>query len=520
MKNTLLLVTHALALGAGWFALRDVGVEDGAGQADGRPAAKVERDRHADLEEGKRLLREMRAGWATQKKHEEAAASGDPEKQDHPAMLREMDERRAKKLEEIRKQSLSVVLPADPTEGLKILGGDELVVGAYFAAWLRADPEAAMRAISSDEKYYNYEVPGIALEIWVGEKGPLAVGELVKDFPKLQSAVAMAAMKIVGRENLESLGDLLESLKGSVGRDVLIGQAFGAVPVEKRGEAVALAQRELSAKDAADALISMATAIRDPKEASEFLKGVIAGDLDPEVRRQMDRWGNFYEILGGGVDRDSPMADRVEAAMIGDQQGGKDDQKRARAIEKIMSEDVKVWMTDSSMQQGLLSGEEGLVDLWSKATAQFPEYQDGEDRQKLMAALLGNAALLDPEGAMELLKKEAVKGSLADQVAKIIWTGIYTNLEGSIQLAGLIPEEELRPLLDRYDHLYGSQLPEKIDRYGDFWTEWIKSQPQSLNRDLMLYQTAKHFAAKGDRQGAQEMQALIRDAGVKARPLP
>lgn len=520
MTKALLLVTHALALGAGWFALREAGNEDGAAPTGGKPAAKVERDRRADLEEGKRLLREMRAGWGTQQKYEAAAASGDLATQDHHTMLREMEERRAKKLEEIRKLSLSVVLPADPAEGLKTLGGDELVVGAYFAAWLRADPEAAMGAIASDEKYYNYEVPGIALEIWVGEKGPLSVGELVKDFPKLQSPVAMAAMKIAARENLESLGELLEGFKGLVSRDVLIGQAFGAVPVEKRGEAVAFAQRELPSAEAADALIGMATGIHDPQEAREFLKGVIAGDLDPEVRSQMERWGNFHEILSSGVNQDSPMADRVAAAMIGDRQGGPDDQKRARAMEKIMSEDVKVWMTDSAMQQGLLSKEEGLVDLWSKVGAEFPQYLEGEDRQKLLAAVLGNAAVLDPEGAMELLKKEAAKGTIADQVAKIVWAKTYENLEGSIQLAGLIPDEELRPLLDRYDREYGSQLPAKIDRYGDFWTEWIKSQPQSLNRDLVLYQTAKHFAAKGNREGAQEMQALIRDPEVKARPLP
>ena len=377
-----------------------------------------------------------------------------------------------------------------------------------------------MRAISSDERYYNYEVPGIALEIWAGEKGPLAVGEFVKDFPRLQSAVAGAAMKIAGRENLEPLGELLESLKGSVSRDFLIGAAFGAVPAKKRRDAVALAQRELSSKEAAGALISMATGIYDAKEARDFLKDVIAGDLDPEVRHHMERWGNFREILSSGVDRDSPMAERIEAAMIGDQQGGADDQKRARAVEKILSEDVKVWMTESAMQQGLLSGEEGLVDLWSRTTAQFPEYQEGEDRQKLLAAVLGNGAVLDPEGAMELLKKEAVKGSIANQVAKIVWSQTYENLEGCIQLAGLIPEEELRPNLDRYDRMYGSQLPEKIDRYGEFWTEWLKSQPQGLNRDLVLYQTAKHLAAEGDKEGAREMQALIRDSEVKARPLP
>lgn len=520
MTKLLLLVTHALALGAGWFVLQDTEIPESVSDPHGKPAAKVMRDRHADLEEGKRLLREMRAGWETEKKYEATAASGDPAMQSHGDLLGEMEERRARKLEEIRKLSLSVVLPADPAAGLKALGGDELQLGAYFTAWLRADPEAAMRAISSDERYYNYEIPGIALEIWVAEKGPLEVGALAKDFPKLQSSVAGAAMKIAGQENLGSLSELLESLKGSVSRDVLIGAAFRAVPSEKRQDAVALAQREFPPMEAAGALISIATGIHDAKEARDFLKGMIAGDLDPEVRRHLERWGNFREILSSGVDRDSPLADRIDAAMTGDRQGGPDDQKRARAIEKIMSEDVKVWMTDSSMRQGLLSGDEGLVDLWSRAKAQFPQYQEGEDRQKLLAAVLGSAAVLDPEGAMEVLKKEAEKGTIADQVAKIVWTKIYPDVEGSIELAGLIPEDELRPHLKRYEDMYEAQLPEKIDRYGDFWKEWLKTQPPSLNRDLVLYQTAKRFAADGNQQGAREMQALIRDPEVKARPLP
>lgn len=518
MKKPLLLMTHALALGAGWFVLRDTGATGGHEHPEGKQAAKVERDRHADLEDGKRLLREMRAGWGTQQKYETAPV--DPSKRDFGEVQREDAERRAKKLEDIRKLSLSVVLPADPAEGLKTLGGDELQLGAYFAAWLRADPEAAMPVIASEERYYNYEVPGLALEIWVEEKGALEAGELAKDFPKLQTSVAGAAMRIAGRGSLDSFGALLDGLKGTVSRDFLIGEAFRVIPADKRQAAVALAQSQLSSEEAGGAIIALATGIFDAKEAREFLKGVIAGDLDPEVRRRMERSGNLYQILGGGVDRDSPMADRIDAAMIGDQQGGPNELKRARAVEKIMSEDVQVWMTESSLQQGLVSGDESLVDLWSQAATQFPEYQNGEDRQKLLAAVLGNGAVLDPEGAMKLLKKEAAQGSIADQVAKIVWAKIYSNLEGSIQLAGLIPDEEMRPELDRFDREYGAQLPAKIDHYGDFWKEWIKSQPQSLNRDIVLYQTAKHLAAHGDPQAAKEMQALIRDPEVKARPLP
>ncbi|QJE97046.1 hypothetical protein [Luteolibacter luteus] len=518
MNKAVLLATHALALGAGWLVLWDGGLSPGIGHADGGVTTKVERDRKADLEEGKLLLREMRIGWETQKKYE--AEPQDPAERDFGEVRREDAERRAKKLEEIRKLSLSIVLPNDPVEGLKTIGGDEIELGAYFAAWLRVDPETAMSMISSDERYYNYEVPGLALEIWVGEKGPLEVGALMKDFPKLQSPVAGAAMRIAGRENLESLNDLLESLKGVTSRDFLIGEAFRGLPEEKRQAAVAFAQGQLPSNEAADAIINMATGIFDAKEAREFLKEVIAGDLDPEVRRQMERFGNFREILGGGVDRDSPMADRIEAAMIGDQQGGPDEQKRARALEKIMSEDVGVWMKASSLQQGLLSGEKDLVGLWSQTKVQFPQYQEGEDRQKLLAAVLGSAGVLDPKGAMEVLKKEAVKGTIADQVAKIVWTKIYPDVQASIELAGLIPEDELRPHIERYDSMYEAQLPQKIEHYGDFWKEWLKSQPQSLNLDLVLYQTAKRFAADGNQEGAREMQALIRDPEVKARPVP
>lgn len=513
MRKPLLIATHLLALGAGWLAFRDPEPAPRPVAAEGALSGKANRNRSADLEEGLHLLAGMRIAWQTREQYEqELASQGVPEK-DFDTQIRELKE-------QIRKLSMDLVLPDDPAAAIKERGVSDPMVGAYFAAWLRVDPDAALKLLHSDQEFLSYAVPMLGLDIWVGEVEPEIAVAAVKDLPKLQARVATTAVKDAAANDPASLGKVLDVMEGAMQRDFLISIGLRDLPPESRGAALEFAKKNLAPREAAGVILQIANDLPDGKAARAFLKDALASGIDPKVLEHLHSFGTYTEILKKDVGPDSPMDERIAAALASDQQGGDDQSKRGRAMDGIVAEDVARWVKQSPLKEGLRTGVDDISRVWEEAIGLFPQYAREEDRARLLSSVLESTAALDPEGAIALLKKEAPPGTIAARALPAIQSGMQDDIEGSIRLAGLIPEEDLRADLKRYDSIYGSTaIDTKIDQYGDFWNEWISNQTPGLNRDLLLHHTAKYLSSRGDAKKAGELQFLIRDPAVKARPL-
>ena len=304
-------------------------------------------------------------------------------------------------------------------------------------------------------------------------------------------------------------------------RDFLISIGLRDLPPESRGAALEFAKKNLAPREAAGVILQIANDFPDGKEARAFLKDALASGIDPKVLEHLHSFGTYTEILKKDVGPDSPMDERIAAALASDRQGGDDQAKRGRAMDGIVAEDVARWVKQSPLKEGLRTGVDDISRVWEEAIGLFPEYAGEEDRARLLSSVLANTAALDPEGAMALLKKEAAPGTIAARALPAIHSGMQDDIEGSIRLAGLIPEEDLRADLKSYDSIYDGSavIDAKIDQYGDFWNEWVCSQSPGLNRDLLLHHTAKYLTRRGDATKAGELQMLIRDPAVKARSL-
>jgi hypothetical protein len=124
-KLAILIFSHGLALGAGWLAFRGPDIQSAPGN---ETAARItKKPRSVDDAEGRRVLAEMRQGWGTEIRPAPGAVSRDSIQATIARGKIEARRQQAEELEEIRKRSLAVELPADPAAALaKLAAGPEI----------------------------------------------------------------------------------------------------------------------------------------------------------------------------------------------------------------------------------------------------------------------------------------------------------------------------------------------------------------------------------------------------------
>jgi hypothetical protein len=520
VKIIVLLASHALVFGAGWLAFRDPGEGSTAAIPAGTSQKDSRRNRDADREEGRRLVKEMRAAWGIQVEAERAAdyRAGQKRKAAEPSPGPQ--DLLSREFEKILKLSSEVVLPADPAAEMKRLKmGDDRALSAFVVAWLRQDAGAALAYLESDVEMHRSK-GSLALHLWVRECGPEAVPDLVAGKARLQGLVAGDVLKVAASEDPASLGNLMERMEGWLARDQMLRFAFGSeLPAGKREAALDWIKTNLRGREVGNSIMQIAIGMDDKQEAKAFLKGAIAGGLDPAVVEQLKGSGNYGDIMRSGVGPDSPMDERIEALVAGGIDGKTAEEKQANARTRIIGQDVEGWMRDNYLLHSLRSGNMGAGELWNQVEAALPQYAGEAARDLMLRAFIRESAVGDPEGAAELMKKEGKESEIADYFLDSVMSGFYQNEEASIRLAASVPDDALRDKLSGYDRFYESAIPQAASEFGSFWTEWLEKQPAGLNRDLVIHHTAKYLARKGNEPEATRLRELIRDPGIKDRPL-
>lgn len=523
MKKLLLVLTHTLALGAGWLAFRSPAGAEVSLAAREEPSGKSRRDRNADREEGRRLLKEMRAGWGTEARVEaveEARAARPGGQASIDKLLRDHRTEMAEEMDKILKQAAATVLPADPAAEMERLKkGDDRPLAAFAAAWLQQDPEAALDYLEANPALLKRGGGRAALEAWIMTSGAAAAPDLVNGKPLLQGAVAGLVMKVAAAETPASIGALMERMEGWLDRNAMLRAAFGDLPPDKRGEGLAWIKENLNNKDAGNSIMGLVLGIRDAKEAKAFLKEAIAGGLDPAVVEQLQGWGNYQSIMRSGVGPDSPIEERIDAMMAGGVSGKTEEEKKANARAAVVAEDLSRWWSAGLLQHRLRAGDLSAGELWAQAREAFPGYAEGSERDDMLRAFFRESAASDPEGALEILKKEGKQEDSARYAFEAISSSMHGDLEASMRLGALVPEDALRGSLALYDRHYSYLIEREAQEYGSYWNEWLAKQPPGLHRDLLLHYTAKHLVKLGQKGEAEDLKGLIRDPGIKERPL-
>lgn len=516
VKIVLLLASHALLFGAGWLVFKETQEGSPAGETSQR--GKL-RGRDVEKEEGRRLVKEMRTVWGTQAEAEQSADYREKQR-------READKPRGPsavdgEMEKILKLSAGVKLPADPaTEMKRLEKGDTRALAAFALAWLRADSKAALAFLESNPEIPGSGAAGYFFPLWVRECGSGAVPDLVAGNPKLQGIVAGFVMQEAAREDPSSLGDPMARMEGWLDRSVLLERAFGKeLPEGKRMVALDWIKANLKGREVGTSIMKIAFATEDKREGKAFLKSAIAGGLDPEVIEQLKGWGNFHDIMRSGVGPDSPLSERIELMVDSGVEGKTPEEKQAKAMQNIVTEDVARWLRESYLSHSLRTGNIGAEELWSQVEAALPQFSHASARELMLKSFIQESSLSDPEGALALMKSEGKEGEVAQYFFMSVESGIHQNVEASIRLAGTIPTEELRENISLYDRFYATAINNAAAEYGSFWVDWVQRQPAGLNRDLVIHHTAKRLVKKGKDAEAAGLRELIQDPGIKGRSL-
>lgn len=523
MNKALVFVsTHVAAGLAGWLAFRGA---TAAAVPQGLGSSSKAFDRNMDRQEALRLLGEMRRAWKTEELAAQAAASAAEDSKDSAARsARESRATVAKEHEEIRRQVEGYVLPADPAAELARLlkARDTLALIPLVIAWLKEDPEAALRHFDGlDESMWTRNLVNV-LDLWVEHAGTSEAIRLLDHSPKWRGRMAEAVLKVAVAEDPSALGSLMESLEGRMDRAAILRAAFSDVPENKRTEALDWMMANLKGREAGITAAQAAYAMGsngDPAGAKAFLKAAVAR-LDADAMQELEGWGNYAQILGYGVGPGSPMEERLEIALLSYLPGKTEEERRTQALAKIVSNDVSNWFRAGVWDEALRAGSLDTAQLWSECESAFPEFQ-GPERDTMLKTLFKQAAIEDPKGALALLEKEGKESEAAAYVLSALGSSIYSDLEAGIQLAGMLPDDAIRGQLPSYDRYYGgSQIARVSEELGSYWTDWLIRQPAGLNRDLLLHHTATALSKRGLDREAAGLRALIQDPDVKNRSTP
>jgi hypothetical protein len=264
-------ITHLAALAVGWsiYQFSPPGMKSVADSA-AAPASRARPDpRQADLAEERRVLEEMRRAWPTPVKAPGPVA----EFFDPVAMEANIRRQNAEERREVDRLSREVDLTADPGAALAALTakGPSIEAVAFVIAWLRADAAAALAWLARDTAMDSSGNLRRDFAVWVNETDLNTLCKLLPDSPaKWRPYLVQALAAKVGAANPADLTGLLARLEGVIDRREIIGGAMSEVPLQQRQRALDWIKTTLQGRDAAAALVALASSIDNAAAARQF----------------------------------------------------------------------------------------------------------------------------------------------------------------------------------------------------------------------------------------------------------
>lgn len=520
MNRSVLVATHLLAVGIGWLAFQAAGSGSGAAAGETGAAAATRTPRPDELAEGRRILAEMRKGW---RKAEEGRVMAPPQKELSLSERRQLrldyEAEKAKKLLDL---AAGLSLTADPGAELRRLMREDSEKGsAFIIVWLRADPAAAMKFLSGEQDLGNgLEDP---IRLWSRESSPQAILDLMESAPAWGQLLAGLALQRAVATDFSVLGELADSLEGSVDRMRLFEMAFENIPPDRHAAALDWIFSNLKGREAVRAVQTAAFMMQHRQEdalgAKAFLKEAM-GRLDAEGREVMDGWGNVREILSAGVGPDSPMDERVEVALMSENRGKTPEENRANARASIVSQDLSNWLDAGRWNEALHAGAVSPAELWAQAQAAFPQFNREADKAGMLKAVFLRSALADPQAAIGLLEAQGREDQLGSYGWQTTVYGANNQFEAAMALANALPEEWMKANLSNVQGQYRQMVEREAEARGSSWIDWVKQQPAGLNRDLLYHYTACYLFKQGREEEGAAFTSKVRDPAVRALPKP
>ena len=504
--------THLAALVVGWSIYQFS--PTGLTLADGSTATPDSRSRPAprqsDLAEGRRVVDEMRRFWQTSAK---ALGSATPKARSF--VVKEVDRRREIDRErlEVDRLSREVVLTDNPGTALAALTakGPSIEAVVFVIAWLRADPAAALAWLARDTSMNSSGNLQRDLAIWVNETDPDTVCKLLLDSPsEWQFYLGYALAAKVGAENPADLSGLLTRLEGLNDRGGMIGGAMSEVPPQQRQRALDWIKTALQDRDAAVALVALASSTGDTAAARLFLNQEVPG-MGAGVLAALRNIGSYGNIMRAGVGPDSPLEERIAAAMANSRPGKTDEELRASARNSIVAADLGNWLTQQEWDLKAKIGQTSADLILGEATTAFPDL-DETDRGLLLRKVIAVTAAPDPAGTWRMLEQ----AERPDLTATFIRAALDScGLKSKIDFIAAAPAAVMQENFDTVESACRNDFISAASDGGALWVDWLRRQPAGLARDLMAHYTAGVYRQTEHQELVTEFRAMVVDPAVK-----
>jgi hypothetical protein len=485
-----------------------------AGRTDQR---KQRREEHRNIMEG------LTARWKVEiEAYGRLPEQGRFDRDEWKEQWKKQKERTELEFDEIQRMSLGITLPVDPAallDGMSPHGlteEDAKRFPATVAAWMRKDPDAALRFLSTlqPEKAGAFSN---GLQAWIKYTDVDTALAALELQPKVLTSYGVLAINRAVTQDPSKLGSLLEKMEGKLDRSAILRGAFNDLPESSRGAALEWIRGNLKGREAGDAVMQAAISLSRTDDAAAKALLTEAIRHDPELPALLKGWGNYSQIMGSGVGKDSPMQDRIAAALQTNLQGKTDEEKRQNAIRLVTSQDTREWFQDGGWGEDLRNGSATAGEAWEAAAEELPHLA-AADRGALLESVFAEISMIDPKAALDLIRQQGDAGKLAEHVRRTVERNGFNKVEQAVKLAAYLPDDVVRPQLGAYDRTYRTLVSMNAERGGPFWTDWVKDQPEGLSRDLLLHYTARAYFRKGNEAQGNALKAMVRDSTVKSWP--
>lgn len=528
VKSPLILfMSHAVALAAGWFIFKtpEGDTQRSAAAKRTAPHNRVTRidPRKQRAEENQRIMEDITAKWKDQIEPY-AHLSDNPHsgRKRMNELRQQQNEREEMEYDEIHKMSLTIGLPADPgalLDGMPLhsLQPEEMRrIPATMMAWMNKDPAAALKYLST----LSPEKEGMCangIRAWVKHTDVEKALAALEPEPRFLASYGVMAINRAVRQDPTKLGGLLEQMDGKLDRSTILRGAFTDLPAHSRPAALDWIRSNLKGREAGDSMMHMAINISQSDEATAkaMLKGLV--ESDPALLPLFKNWGNYGDIMRSGVDKNSPLEERMAAALESNISGKTEEEKRANAMRMIASQDISEWFREGGWHEDLRNGTITVAEAWATVEKDLPQLA-AANRSALLESLFAEISMIDPKAALDLVKQQGESAKLAEYVRQTVERNSFSRVEQAVTLAGSLPDEVIRPQLGAYDKTYRNLVAMNAGKGGPFWTNWVKSQPEGLSRDLLLHYTARTYFKNGNEAEGAALKTMVRDTTVKSWP--
>lgn len=502
--------SHLAALAVGWsiYQFSSAAMKSGADSAAASASRTRPDPRQADLSEGRRVLEEMRRFWPSPVKADVLAAA----RYDPVGFEADMRRQIAEELREVDRLSREVDLTDDPGAALAALHAPSIEAVVFLIAWLRADAAAALAWLARDTSMDSSGNLRRDFAVWVNETDLDTLCKLLPDSPaKWRPYLVSSLAAKVGAANPADLTGLLARLEGLIDRREIIGGAMSEMPPQQRQQALDWIKTTLQGQDAAVALVALAYSTDNSAAARQFLKQVVPG-MGTGVLEALRNNPCYGNLMRAGVGPDSPLEERMAAAMANLLPGKTEEERRASARNSIVAEDLGHWLTQQEWDLKAKFGQASAERILGEATAAFPDL-DETGRGLLLRKVFATTAGQDPADSWRMLEQ----ADRPDLTANCIRDAIYAcDFESKLDFIAATPAAVIRENFDTVESACRNDFLNAARDGGSLWVDWLRRQPAGVARDLMAHYTALVYRQTDHPELVTEFRAMVVDPAVKA----